>query len=91
VDRPTPILDYSSTADEHRREHEAEDKRREALELYNESTFGERRPIASTFLRLAVVAVLGCLIVWLLPRRVAKPLGSLAVVAYIVWEVRRRG
>jgi hypothetical protein len=91
VDRPNTILDYSSTADEQRREREAEDKRREALELYNESTFGERRPIASTFLRLAAVAVLACLIVLFLPRRLARPLGSLAIVAFVLWEMRRRG
>ena len=91
MDRPKPVLDYSSTAGEQRREREEEDKRREALELYNESTFGERRPIASTFLRLGAVAVLACLIVWFLPRRVARPFGSLAVIAFIVSEMRKRG
>ena len=44
---PRPTLDYSSPAEELRREQAVKIERREALERYNESTFGERRPIAS--------------------------------------------
>lgn len=55
VKRPGPTLDYSSPAAEGERVRRAEEERREAIDRYNASALGERRPFASALLRLAVV------------------------------------
>src|SRR5437868_4061781 len=68
VDRPPPVLDYSSPAEEQQRDRAAEDERREKVLTYNESTFGEGRPIAAAFGRLAVFMTVAALGIWLLPR-----------------------
>lgn len=90
VDDPRPVLDYSSPAEERRRDRVAEDERREKVWSYNESTFGERRPIAAAFGRLAVVMVVAALGVLLLPRGFQRPFGWLVLIAYGAWEWRRK-
>ena len=88
---PKRILDYSSPAEEQRRERAAEDERREAIERYNESTFGERRPIASAFLRIAVFVAIAAVLIWILPRRAGRLVVSLLAIAFAVWERRKAG
>ncbi len=88
---PKPTLDYSSPAEEQRRERTAEDERREAIERYNESTFGERRPIASAFLRIAVFVAIAAVLIWFLPRRSGRLVASLLLVVFAVWEWRKEG
>jgi hypothetical protein len=81
-----PTLDYSSPAEEHRREQAAETERREAIERYNESTFGEPRPIASAFLRRGVFIAVGVVLVFVLPRRAVRPVTLLLAIALMLWE-----
>ena len=88
---PKPTLDYSSPAEERRRERSAEDERREAIERYNESTYGERRPIAAAFLRIAVFVIITGVLVWILPRRMDRLVVSLLAIAFAVWEWRKGG
>jgi hypothetical protein len=88
---PRPTLDYSSPAEEHRREHAAEAERREATERYNEATFGEPRPIASAFLRRAVFIAVGVVLVFVLPRRAVRPVALLMAIALALWECGIQG
>src|SRR5687768_11304010 len=92
---PKPTLDYSSPAQEQLRERSAEERRRAALENYNESTFGERRPIASALVRFALAVVVAAVLAWLLPqlmpRRSARLVLALLALAFVVWEARREG
>ena len=91
MEHPKRILDYSSPAQEQTRERKLEEERREKLEDYNESTFGERRPIASAFLRWGVFVTIVSLLIIFLPRGIGRPLAWLASVGYTVWEIRRDG
>jgi Flp pilus assembly protein TadB len=86
---PKPTLDYSSHAEEKRREQAAADERRESVENYNESTFGERRPIASVFLRVAIILAIAAVLFWLLPRRTARLIAILLIIAFAVWDARK--
>jgi hypothetical protein len=86
-----PTLDYSSPAEEQRRERTAEDERREVIERYNESTFGERRPITSPFLRIAIFVAIAAVLVYLLPRRTGRLVASLLFVVFAVWDWRKEG
>lgn len=86
MEQPRNILDYSSPAEEHRRQQSAEDQRREALELYNLATEGERRPIASTFLRYGIFLVIMIVLAFLLPRRAFRWISVLGVIALAFWE-----
>ena len=88
---PKPILDYSSPGEEQRRERTAEEERLEAVRRYNESTFGERRPIASAFLRIAVVVAVALVLAYFLPRRAGRVVASLLFVAFALWEWRKEG
>ena len=88
---PESTLDYSSPAEERRREVTAEDARREGIERYNESTVGERRPIASSLLRIAVFAAVAAVLLLVLPRRAGRLVTSLLLVVFVVWEWRREG
>ena len=83
---PGPTLDYSSPAQEHRREHAAEAERRQGIENYNESTFGEPRPIASAFVRRAFFVAVGVVLVFVLPRGAVRTLIVLLGVALVLWE-----
>jgi hypothetical protein len=74
-----------------RREQPSEAERRDAVGRYNESTFGERGPIASAFLRLAVFVAVAAVLLWLVPRRARWLVGLLMGVAFAVWEARRNG
>ncbi len=87
--RRNPILNYSSSAEEQKRERSAEEERREAVRRYNEGTFGERRPIAFAFLRLAIFLALLSTVIIFLPRSVGRVLGALTTVAYVAWEARK--
>ena len=82
-----PILEYSSTPQEKAREQIAEMERREKLEDYNEATFGERRPIWNTFIRLSIFIAIELAILALLPRGWSRPLSWTALIAFIVWQV----
>lgn len=53
-DRPPIPLEYSSVAEDQKRQEEREHERREALDEYNESTFGERHPHRNAFIRAAI-------------------------------------
>ena len=86
-----PILDYSSPAEEQRREQAAANDRREGIERYNESTFGERRPIASAFVRVAILVGIAVVLAYFLPRRAARLVMALLVVAFALWEWRKSG
>ena len=86
-----PTLDYSSPAEEQRREQVAEIERREAIERYNDSTFGERRPIASAFLRRAILVVIAVGLACILPRRTGRLVVSILAVALAAWEWRISG
>lgn len=79
-------LEYSSEAEEHKREQQAEADRRNAIADYNQATFGERTLFAGTFLRLAITFVVIALLVFLLPRWIGKPLALLAGALFWVWE-----
>jgi hypothetical protein len=91
VKRRKAVLDYSSPTEEQRRERKQEDERREAVERYNEAAFGERRPVALAFLRIAAIGALGFLMHWFLPRNVARTLAAITTVAFSVWLIRRDG
>jgi len=89
--KPEPILDYSSLAEEQRRERTAEEERREAIERYNESTLGERRPIARVFVRAVIFVGIAVVVANVLPRWPARLVISLVAVAFALWEWRKRG
>ena len=86
---PRRILDYSSPAEEQRREHSTADERRDGIERYNESTFGERRPIASAFVRIAVFGAVAAVLVCILPRRAGWWAAFVLLVAFAVWTARK--
>jgi hypothetical protein len=86
---PKPTLDYSSPAQEQRRERTAEAERREGIDSYNESTFGERRPIAAAFLRITAFVAIAAVLVWILPRRTGRLVASLLAVVFAVWEWKK--
>ncbi len=88
---PQNILDYSSPAQEQTRERTLEEERREAVEAYNESTFGERRPIQQAFVRFAVFLLIQRVIAYFLPRGIVRLLEWLVVAAFMVWQVRTEG
>ena len=90
-----PTLDYSSPANERRRELDAEARRRKGIEDYNEATFGERRPIAAAMTRtltlMAVVAVGYLALRGYLPRRGAGLVLWLPILAFLLWQGVRGG
>src|SRR5579871_6641378 len=55
--KPPIELEYSSTANEQKRDLEAEAERRRKIEDYNEATFGERQPFLGAMRRVAIYAV----------------------------------
>jgi hypothetical protein len=85
------MLDYSSPAEEQRRERAAEEERREAIERYNESTLGEGRPIAWVFVRVVILVGIAVVVAYFLPRWAARLVISLLAVALALWEWRNRG
>ena len=75
MDEPPKIqLDYSSPEEEQAREKRLEDARREALDNYNESTYGVRHPFANVFMWIAVAAAAFGVIFYFFPQSVADPL-----------------
>jgi hypothetical protein len=91
VARPNPVLDYSSPAAEQVRCRTPEQERREALEAYNEAEFGERRPIVSVLVQIAVLAAILCVLAVFLPRGVARILDGIVIVGFIAWRARNGG
>jgi hypothetical protein len=89
MDNQKPIPDYSSPAQERAREQAAEDARRQAIENYNESTFGEPHPIASTFSIIAILVTLIAALFLFLPSRLVEPLSWVAILGSAVWEARK--
>ena len=79
-------LDYSSPAEEQAREAEHEARRRQALDDYNESTFGEPHPYLGPLKRFTIFALLMAPIIWFLPNWLARPVSWLAGVAFVIWE-----
>ena len=86
-----PSLDYSSPAEEQQRERTAAVERREGIDRYNESTLGERRPVASAFLRIALFVGIAAVLIWILPRRMGRLVALLLLMAFAVWEARKEG
>ena len=60
-------------------------------ERYNESTFGERRPIASVFLRIVLFVAIAALLVYIVPRGTGRLAASLLLVLFVVWGWRKEG
>ena len=70
----------------------AEQQRHEALERYNESTFGERRPITAAFLEFALFVAIGILLACFLPRGIFFGLSLLLLfVLFRLWRWRKQG
>ena len=88
---PKPTLDYSALAEEQRRERTAEHERREAIERYNESTFGERRPIVSAFVRIALFVAIAAVLISILPRHIGRLIVAVLAIGFAVWEWRKEG
>ena len=88
---PKPILNYSSPAEEQQRAQAAEGERREAIKRYNESTFGERRPVASVFLRLALLFAVVAALTYFLPKWPALAVTLVLLVVFLSWEWRKAG
>ena len=92
MDNNKPIPDYSSPAVDDAR-HQVEQARldaeerehREALETYNEWAFGERRPIASMFLRKGLYLATIVLAICFLPRSASVWVCAVAAVTFVVW------
>jgi len=83
VKKPATLpLEYSSPA----REGQQEVERREALENYNESTFGERRPVAGAFVRFAIFAAILVPLAFLLPRGPFYLVSIPLSLAFAFWE-----
>ncbi|HSZ55748.1 MAG TPA: hypothetical protein VK797_08815 [Tepidisphaeraceae bacterium] len=85
------VLDYSSEAEEQKAEEQREAERRKAVGDYNESTFGERHPFGSPFLRLGVFAVIISLMIFLLPKPIGRPLALITTIAFVIWQRVRYG
>lgn len=92
-DGPKIPLDYSSAAKEREREEDRERERRDALESYNESTFGERRPLRTTLLHWAVLVtalgVIGFGVTPFIGRVPGQLLMYMVVAAFLLLEYRR--
>jgi len=91
VEAPKPILDYSSPAQERARQQTAEGEHRQAIGRYNESTFGERRPIGFAFLRIMLLCVVASSMAIFLPRSIGRTFAGLTVTIFLVWEVKKTG
>jgi hypothetical protein len=85
-ERPKPMLDYSSTAEEQRREEQEQRERQEALNTYNESTFGEPHPFAGPLLRWFVGALIITAAVLWLPRLPGRILALLVALVFVIRE-----
>ena len=88
-DRPKIQLDYSSPAEEKKREDQHEQDRREKIETYNEATFGAKHPIRVAFGWRIAIAAVGLLLALLLPDwwwwPIRLTLGA-AATALVIWE-----
>ncbi len=82
---PIP-LDSFSPAHERRLEDGIERARREALESYNESTFGERRPYIYSFCRLLVVMLSAFALIAVLPHELSRLAVVVVLPIYWIWE-----
>jgi len=83
--RQGPILDYASPAAERKRD----EARREAVEQYNQATFGERRPLVSTLARFGLFVVI--VLSLFLPRGAVRFVDLLLIAGFVLWQVRRNG
>lgn len=87
--RPPIPLQYSSVDQEQKRVSDRERRRREALKCYNESTYGQRHPIAGGFV-WAGIWVLAITLLSLLARRwagtpVGQALGFILTVVFMTY------
>jgi hypothetical protein len=89
--RPDPVLAYSSPASEQVCCRTPEQERREALRAYSDAEFGERRPIVSVLVQIAVLATILCISSVFLFRGVARIVDLIVVVGFIGWRVRSGG
>jgi hypothetical protein len=62
-----------------------EKERREALENYNESTFGERHPSFVLFRAIAAMVVM-FFVALLLPRQIGELIAFVLITGYVAWE-----
>ena len=88
-DPPKIRLDYSSPAQEKKRETQEEDDRRAGIENYNLSTFGEKHPFTSGFLGLMLLVALAWPAAIFLPGRVADLVIIIAGVLWLAVQWRR--
>lgn len=79
--QPVP-LDYSCPA----REGQEERDRREALESYNLSTFGERRPVVTTVIGLAVLLLVLSALAFVLSRRMMFVADLIGFGGFLAWR-----
>ncbi len=79
---PKLKLDYSSPALDGKREVESEILRRQAIEDYDEATFGEHRPIASMLWRLAVFLPVIALLSLFLPQILVFSIGLIVLLLF---------
>jgi hypothetical protein len=85
--RPKIPLDYSSPAQERQQEDQAETQRRDALDNYNQSTFGERRPfLQGPLFRWFIFVLIATLVICLTPRSVHNFVGVILALAFGVLE-----
>jgi hypothetical protein len=86
-DPPAIPLDYSSPIEERKRERSSEDQRRAAIENYNQSTFGERRPfLRGPFIRWVFFALILCLMAAVLPRWLFRWMAYVVVAIFLFCE-----
>ena len=83
-DPPKILLDYSSPEEEEARQKKLEADRREALENYNEATYGQRRPIADAFMFIAIMAAIFGVVFYLFPLWVARPISFCTIVVVAI-------
>jgi hypothetical protein len=89
--RPPPTLDYSSRPIGGSPILTPEQERRIALDNYNESTFGERHPFRSLFVRIGALIGLWLLLSLFLPHGIAYLIVVLAIAGERVWDARKNG
>jgi len=87
---PLKTLDYSTLSQAPNLAKESERDRREQLENYNLTTYGDRRPFQADLFRLVAalvaIGVLCALSALLLPDWIAELVTSAGVLAFVIWR-----
>jgi hypothetical protein len=82
---PDRTLDYSTLSKAPSIEKESERNRREQVENYNLTTFGDRRPYLADVLRFAAAVGVAVLIGVLLPRPIGRIASEIFMVGFVIW------